>query len=404
MKNVMTSQQRMTGRQRLLAALRGEPVDRPPIWLREGFNIGADPMGEPMEDVLGAGGGQELLIGWKRDPAYQELFSFVSPHVEVMRSWGTGGVINRFLMIPPEHIHREERQIDHDTIHVDGRVDTPKGPLKFRDEIRRGINTYWQVEPLVRSVEDLDKLASVPFQLDGQALSRHVGQFREAHRRLGDRGLMRLEYPSPIVAISATMELQSFLYLSAAERGLYHQLLEEITRRLLEVTDVLFGGGRLDTIVNLGGSEQCTPPLMAPDAFDEYVVPYDGQIIRRLKEYGVLVNMHCHGRVCHALKGMVQMGVDSTDPVEIPPGGDVTMREARELTQGRLTLIGNLEFDELERGSEEHIRRRVREILAAGTRRLVVGASAGPISAVTPQLARNYRAWIETVLETQEVS
>ena len=68
-----------------------------------------------------------------------------------------------------------------------------------------------------------------------------------------------------------------------------------------------------------------------PEAFDEYIVPYDRKIIGRLKEYGLPINMHCHGKVRHALECMVEMGVGSTDPVEPPPAGDVTFAQAREI-------------------------------------------------------------------------
>ena len=151
--------------------------------------------------------------------------------------------------------------------------------------------------------------------------------------------------------------------------------------------------------MNFGGAEQCTPPMMAPEAFDEFVVPYDGRIIARLKEYGIGVNMHCHGKVRHALECMKAMGVDSTDPVEPPDSGDVTYGEAREIAGDKLTLVGNFEFDELEYATPQKIKARVREIAAYGPERLVLGASAGPISRVTPELAGNYKAWIDAALE-----
>jgi uroporphyrinogen-III decarboxylase len=96
---------------------------------------------------------------------------------------------------------------------------------------------------------------------------------------------------------------------------------------------------------------------------------------------------------------MIEEGADATDPVEPPPAGDCTYAEAREIAGDELTLMGNLEFDELEFSPPEHIRERVREILSHGNRRLILAASAGPISSVSPRLATNYRTWIDTALE-----
>ena len=389
----------MTGRERLLAAIKGGPVDRPPIWLREGFNIGGDPFEEPMEDVLGGGVDREFLLGWKKDPLYQDLLRYVEPHVEVMRSWSLDGYINRFLMIPPKYIHRQTVKIDENTFKIDGWVETPLGKLTFRDEIKRGINTYWHIKHLVETVDDLKKLAAVPFEVDPAQIEGYLEDFHIRQNALGDRGIMRIEYPSPIVAISAAMSLENFLAMSALEKDFFHELLEEITRRLLVITDAIFSKGPLETIVNLGGSEQCTPPMMAPESFDEFVVPYDGKIIARLIEIGIPVNMHCHGKVGYALKKMIDIGVDATDPVEPPPSGDVSYAEARTITEGKLTLVGNLEFDELENMDRGYIRQRVQEILSLGEERLILGASAGPINAVTPQLVANYKTWIDTYLE-----
>ena len=98
---------------------------------------------------------------------------------------------------------------------------------------------------------------------------------------------------------------------------------------------------------------------------------------RVLHSYGVLVNIHCHGAVEHALRWMVAMGADSTDPVEPPPAGNTTYAQARAIATDQLTLLGNLEFDELCFAEPDQIRARVREILSFGSRRLILGASAG---------------------------
>lgn len=389
----------MTGKERLRAAIKGEPVDRPPIWLREGFNFGGAIEGEPLADVLGQGGESEFLLGWKSEARYRELFEYALPHVDVMWGWGVGEYLNRFLLIPPRYIKRTRSMPDPNTIVVKGRVETPKGNLTFTDRMLRNVNTYWHIEHLVADVADLKKLAEVPFDFDPSVLDGFVESYKNKHTALGNRGIMRIELPSPIVAISAAMSLENFLAMSITERDLFHQLLEEITRRELTVVDSLFQNYELDTIVNLGGSEQCTPPMMSPESFDEFVVPYDGTIIKRLKQYNIPVNMHCHGKVNHALKSMAAMGVDSSDPVEPPPQGDVTYEQARRITDGKLTIVGNLEFNELENESTDYIRRRVREILSLGKERLIMAASAGPISVVTPTIVDNYKAWIDTCLE-----
>ena len=383
----------MTGKQRLIAAIEGEPVDRVPIWLREGF-----PIAEPLADA------DHFTLGWQAQRIYRDLFRDVSPHVDAIRQWGgSGWWCNRFLMIPPDRIHTRESLVTPDLKSTEGVVDTPRGELAFVNEVRRGADTVWHVKPLVDSVEALKKLAEVPFELGSSDIASgidpYIAEYHRVREEVGDRGILSLSLSSPIVSISGCMQFAAFLEMSLTQRDYFHELLEEITRRNLLLIDAFFKDRSLDTIVIFGGSEQCTPPMMSPRSYDEFVVPYDGQLVERLKAYGILVSCHCHGKVRHALQCMIDVGFDSTDPVEPPPAGDVAYREAREIADGRITLIGNLEFHELCFSDPPHIRNRVKEILELGKRRLVLGASAGPIGTSTQRLADNYRAWIETALE-----
>ena len=392
----------MNGKERLYAAIKGDPVDRPPIYLREGFNIGGSILGEPQVELTGYGaeGDMEFMRGWKLTELYKELFDYVSPHADVIRGWDIGQYINRYLMIPPRYIKRKRIKNDSYTIHLQGSIDTSRSQLYFQDEIKEGVNNYWHTRYPVNSIKDLIALAEIPFDFDKANIASYLKSFKEEYGRLGNRGIMCLNFPSPVVTVSHTIDLEKFLIFTLTEKKFMHELAEEITRRCLIIIDAIFEDNNIETIVNLGGSEQCVPPLMSPDAYDEWVVPYEGKIIKRLKKYGILVNVHCHGKVRNALKKMVDMGVDSTDPVEPPPQGDVTINEARKIVGQKLTLNGNLEFNELEFTDTDHIKKRVLEILESGRDRLIVGSSAGPISTVTPRLVENYKAWVDTVVES----
>lgn len=80
----------MTPRQRLEAAYRGDPVDRVPIWLREGFPI-----------LSGPADADNFRAGWQAEPLYRELFNEIAPHASAYTGWGIRAQ-NRFLMVPPD--------------------------------------------------------------------------------------------------------------------------------------------------------------------------------------------------------------------------------------------------------------------------------------------------------------
>lgn len=373
----------MTGRERMAAALTGGEADRPPIWLREGFAI----LCPPAE-------ADHPRLGWQADPLYRDLLDYVRPHVEDFASWGIAGP-NRDLMVDLRLIDWQRSETP-DGGQVRRVVHTPRGDLVGIKRWKRGEATGWDDKPLVESLDELAMLAETPWSQDPQWAEQSKQSYAQANAR-GDAALPLANLPSPIVCISQVMSFELFLELSLTEETWFHELCGEITRRNLAILERVFDEP-IETAVNFGGSEQCTPPMMAPEAFEKYVVPYDGQMVRFLKDRGAIVNTHCHGKVARALEGMIEMGVDSTDPVEPPPAGDVTFAEARHIAGDDLTLIGNLEWDELEFAEPEHIRQRVGEILSHGQRRLVLGASAGPISAVSEKLVANYKAWIDEAL------
>ena len=303
-------------------------------------------------------------------------------------------------MTDPSSIETSSELISTDVRRTTTTIHTPRGDLTGIHEQHRGEATGWGVKKPVTCVEELRMLSDVPWELNPEWIDSSIESYQRAMNAVADRGVVRVGIPSPVVCISGCMPLELFLELSLTEKAWFHELCTEITRRKMALLDALFSQGiQIEGTANFGGSEQCTPPMMRPDAFDEYVVPYDGQIAARLKQEGILVNVHCHGKVRHALKCMVDMGIDSTDPMEPPPAGDCTYAEAREIVGSDLTLVGNLEFDELEFAEPDHIRKRVREILSLGDRRLILGASAGPITKITPRLAENFRAWVETAIE-----
>ncbi len=77
----------------------------------------------------------------------------------------------------------------------------------------------------------------------------------------------------------------------------------------------------------------------------------------------------------------------------------MTYAEARAIAGDDLTLIGNLQFSDLCNGTPEQIAAQVREVLSMGTRRLILGASAGPITHVDRRLVENYKAWIDAAVD-----
>ncbi len=376
----------MTSAARLLAAYRGEPVDRVPVWLREGF---------PLSGELPAA--DDFARGWQADPLYRELYEYVAPRVDWIAHWAVNGT-NRWLMIPASAIESETVETSADRRQVRSTVHTPRGDLFAAREYRRGTDTGWRVKNVVESREELATLAEVPFEIDETAVEESKRNCRRLAERTGGRALPMTFLSSPMVCVSGCMPLELFLELSFTDPDWIVELCEEVLRRQMAIFERVFSPD-MQTLAVVGGSEQCTPPMMAPHSYDRFVVPFETKLIEFLHGMNIPVQIHCHGKVRHALSCMLKEGADATDPVEPPPAGDVTYVEAREIVGDRMTLVGNLEWDRLESAEPTEIREHIRQVLSLGHRRLILAASAGPMSEITPRLAANYRAWVDAAEE-----
>ncbi|MFI3213294.1 MAG: hypothetical protein R3Y24_08115 [Eubacteriales bacterium] len=119
---------RMSGKERLKAALLGEEVDRIPLWLREGFEYGED----IKED--------DFTANWKCDVAYKEL---VKELFQIADFFEDVSIYpdNRYLLIPDKYIERSKciytskNSMEYNTI-----IHTPTGDLNAKTEYRRGGN------------------------------------------------------------------------------------------------------------------------------------------------------------------------------------------------------------------------------------------------------------------------
>ncbi len=374
----------MLTRKNFIKAMKGEKTDKVPLLMREGFEYWWEP-----------GGKDSFRAGWMNDPLYRRLIQAVKESDAYILCQDQSFLFNRFMMTSTDRISTITKDTDEDTKDIYGEIRTGKGKLKFRDSVFRNQCTQWIMEVPVTEVGQIEELLDTPFEINEDEVDREAAKIREQMQRLDERVIYQFFVPSPVVTISRCMTFDAFLEMTLTERELIFDALEEITRRQILMVEAIAPKLPEEIVFWMGGSEQCTPPMMDPEAFDRFVEPYDSRVVKKIKEYGYAVGCHCHGKVRHALEVMRRIGYDATEPVEPAPQGNVSMEEGFELTGGNLTLIGNLEWADLELRSAEEIRSKVRELEKVKDQRLIVASSAGPITNVTEKLVENHLAWLD---------
>ncbi len=385
----------MISRERILGAIKGEKIDRVPIYApfvtAQGINPAHITVGLQVSNLLQDG--INVLDDWlTKDPNYLEITKLVNEKCEKVWSYHFREFDRRFLLIPKEFIKVTKVEEKSDSILINYQIQTPKGNLEYICEKRKGISTVWDRKYLIKDKKDVERILSVPYTLQKSDIEDFFKYKREIEEK---GGLMYIFVSSPMVCVSQLFPFEQFLTWCATEKSTLARLIETAFERIFEQLEYLLQNG-VGPIFHFGGSEQATPPMMSPDLYDEFVLKYDSRLFDLVHHYRSYVAVHCHGRVGSILDKLIDMGVDLLDPVEAPPGGDIEIGEAKRKVKGKITLVGNIQISDMERCTPEAIDAKVKEaIRSGGKEKFILGTTEGPLSSVSDRMKENYIRFVE---------
>jgi uroporphyrinogen decarboxylase len=347
----------MNGYERMMTAVRREQPDRVPVW--------------------------ELIIN---RPVIEALCpELVTPERRSRYEWGSQGG----FLLQADFVDAEG--LDGITVFEDGNVQW-LGERTYRDEW--GIT--WQVAPSgipycvghpIRSESGLDGYAppdpDAPHRL--KSLEMAIARFR------GKRAVVFLSHEA--------FEFSHYLY-GMENLLMAYALAPEFVQRLARV---VMGYKRrvLERAAEIGADILCTgddyahnlAPIMSPDHFARFVLPYLKEAVGVAKAARVPFLKHTDGRLWPILDMIVDAGIDILDPIEPVAGMD--MGRVKEAYGDRIALAGNVDCSHvLPRGTEEEVVEAVKETLAKGGvgGGLILASSNSIHPAVKPQ---NYRAMVQ---------
>ena len=376
----------MTARERLLDTLEGRVPDRIPVWALIPF--GMDSAGGFVPAPFH---GYPEHDDWRaRDPEYRRLARRMETEGDNFFVWRPPCMEHDQLFVSPARVRALPPVEAGGRVRREYRAGIGGRELVKAVEVQPGSGHSWTTAHYCRCADDARALLDAPW--DGYPAE--AGDYHDLERRLGERGLMWVTIPSPILAVCRLFDPTEFLVLIRTEPRLLRRLMETAASRIRRNLESLLGQG-VGPIIRFGGAEHATPPLMSPADFDALVVDFDRPLVELCKSSGRAVAVHCHGHLKHALKRFAEMGVDQLDPVEASPDGDLGLEEAREMAP-TITFTGNIQVRELATLDPEGIARRVREIIrAAGPRRLVISTTGTPLERIDSRLARSYDALLD---------
>ena len=370
----------MTRRERLMATLRGEPVDRPAVNFYEigGFQI--DPSDPDEFNVY-------------NDPSWQPLLQLAEERTDLIRM--RSPVKSRCHEVDLSH-HKLDEFVE------DGcrfnRVTLKAGGRALTSLTRRSpdADTVWTIEPLLKNVDDLRAYLEVPDEVFAEDVD--VTALIEEDERLAERGIIMVDTEDPLCAAAALFSMEDFMVVALTERKLFHRVLEKLSRHIYtrtEETAKAFPGH----LWRIYGPEYATEPYLPPHLFKEYVVRYTGPMVEMIQKHSGFARIHCHGRIRAVLDYIIEMGPTAIDPIEPPPQGDIELGEVRRRYGRDLVLFGSLQFADVEHAEPAEFEKIVAKSLKDGTdgegRGFVLMPSSAPISRkISPRVMANYETML----------
>lgn len=309
----------MNSRERFLAAVGHREPDRVPVKI-------------------------QLLYDWQQtDESYREFRDYHAQYGDTFDAWYPPQ--GRWFLDP---IAAREEMI----VEADGRqchvLQTPRGELV---SCRSPRGPGGRPKRFMSSAEDARKFLSI----QEVSLEPDVSGFHEKGEAVGDEGMIWIRLPDPIGVVAGNFDEEPFALLAATDEALIMEMLGRVADREYRYIERLLSQG-VRGVYNFSGPEFAIPPLMSPRLFERFVVGFNRRLYDLIHRHGSWVETHCHGKTSGFLEAFAEMGSDLVNPLEPPPIGDVVLSDAKRRVGDRLCLVGNMQLDEIERGSPERVR------------------------------------------------
>ncbi len=366
----------MTNRERLFAALNGESSDHVPVWLLFPYH----PTG--------------YYVDVRTAPAYRDVFETTKTQAITLN--------RRNLGVPS---HTPEVVGKYETV-TDGNLTIRRNVLTYRgrsltSEVHEDPNGT-EVLKFLRSEEDLEFYCSLPVLQDKSAIeaameSQMARYLQEKAEFLSECGSMMLCLGEPVGSLYHASDLNEYPIWSLTHNDLIVEYLRREMERLRQVYRFCLDRDLAD-VYFLVGSELASPPMVSRATFQQWIVPFAGELIEMIHAYGKKAIQHYHGQIHEILPDFLAMAPDALHTIEAPPVGNCTFTQAYAALGDRITLIGNIQYDDFRSLTPAQMAAAVRGVLEeCHGRRLILSPSAGPFDPAPPaRLAENYHAMLRT--------
>ncbi len=245
---------------------------------------------------------------------------------------------------------------------------TPKGTLRM--VLASDPFTTWVVEPLIKEKRDIDLIGqyvTAP-RCDVEAVNQVADAFAQ-------RGLVRgficcfdvFGQPGTWQDATCLVGVERLIMETYDDPAWVHELLGILFHRKKAFVESL-AGARYDILELGGGGASST--VISPRLFDDFVAPYDRELIALAHRAGQRISYHTCGGMMPILERIAAMEPNAMETFTPPGmGGDADLAEARRRVPRNICMIGGFDQFHFFKGcSADQTRAEVRRCFEAAGR------------------------------------
>jgi len=346
----------MSAKQRLMAAIKGGKADRLPVTTHQIMSYFLDKyMGGISNDEFFEQMGIDAIVWAVPHKPDESKGQYCDP------SQGDPGFLDskrvstddwRISSEPLEHP-------DYKTVRYT--ITTPKGNLTT--VLQSNEMTTWISEHIIKEKTDLDLIAEF-----ATSPSCDVETLNKVALEYGDKALIRGHVPCFDISgqpgcwqdACCLVGTEKMIMSTFDDPQWVHSLLKTLQKRKIDFMKTTKGANY--DIWELGGGDASTS-VISPGMFNEFVAPYDTEIIATAHEAGQRIVYHTCGGMMPILEDIAAMGPDAMETFTPPAmGGDTDLAEAKKRIGDKVCMIGGWDqFHYFKDCTEEETRKQVRK-------------------------------------------
>ena len=217
---------------------------------------------------------------------------------------------------------------------------TPAGTL--RQIVRQPVGgVEYTVEHFIKSADDLAPMAAYYENLIIEPDQSRLPELERRRALIGDDGIIMASMAgtplSELIRKHAGVETTTYLTVDVPD--MMKTLFAVMTRRQIESHSLAASLAGVDAIV---GVDDTSTTTQSPAMFEEYCVDYTNRMADAVHAQGKLYIHHSCGLIKDLVGLYRQTRMDAVHALQIPPLGNITIREAKQALGDRIVIYATL--------------------------------------------------------------